>query len=70
MFTMSKISNGGSYLGEHLSKNDYYNENEKVQGQWVGKLVAEFGLEGKTIDVGDITFDNLRQGLMPDGSEK
>lgn len=67
---MSKISNGGGYLAEHLEKNDYYNENEKIQGQWVGKLAAEFGLDGKTIGSGDIVFDNLRQGLMPDGSEK
>ena len=45
VFTMAKITNGSSYLGRHLTQNDYYNEAESIVGQWVGKLALSFGLK-------------------------
>ena len=69
MFTMAKITNGSSYLGLHLTQNDYYNENESIEGQWVGKLAQSFGLN-QGIQAGDSAFENLRNNLTPDGSDK
>ena len=40
MFTCAKIKNGRTYLGKHLTANDYYTENERVSGKWIG-LAAE-----------------------------
>ena len=45
MFTMAKIMNGSSYLGNHLVANDYYCEEEKVSGQWIGKGAGRMGLK-------------------------
>lgn len=32
MFTMAKIRDGSTYLGQHLTANDYYSEHESVTG--------------------------------------
>jgi conjugative relaxase-like TrwC/TraI family protein len=69
MFTMAKITDGSTYLGNHLVQNDYYNEDEKVLGHWLGSLAADLGLDSP-ISSGDVPFENLRQNLLPDGSEK
>ncbi len=53
MFTMAKIKNGSTYLGEHLCKNDYYNKGEEnVKGKWMGKLAEYWQLSGP-IEAGD-----------------
>lgn len=67
MWTMAKIRDGSTYLGNHLTANDYYSENERVVGQWQGKLAVEFGL-AQGIEAGDEAFENLRTGRVPDGS--
>ena len=66
---MAKIRDGASYLGGHLTSNDYYNKDETVTGSWVGNLANEWGLEGKAIGAGDVAFENLRLGKTPDGKE-
>ncbi|MDR0841841.1 MAG: relaxase domain-containing protein [Acidobacteriota bacterium] len=68
MFTCAKIRNGKSYLGSHLSANDYYCENERVVGRWTGKGAEHLGLGGEPIEKDDAAFEALRRNLLPDGS--
>ena len=69
MFTMAKIKDGGTYLKNHLSANDYYSEKETVIGQWVGRGSEHLDLRGE-IEAGDPAFEALRQNRHPDGSGK
>ncbi len=59
---------GSSYLGNHLTANDYYCENEHVTGVWLGKGAEGLGISGKSIGKDDAAFEALRRNLMPDGS--
>lgn len=68
MFTCAKIKNGRTYLGNHLTANDYYCENEHVTGVWMGDGAGKLGLAGSPIGKGDAAFEALRQNLLPDGS--
>ena len=68
MFTCAKIKNGSTYLGSHLTANDYYCEHEPVGGHWVGVAADRLGLTGKSIGRGDAAFESLRKNLLPDGS--
>jgi conjugative relaxase-like TrwC/TraI family protein len=70
MFTCAKIRNGGSYLGNHLTANDYYCENENVYGKWVGLAAERLGLSGQSIGAGDAAFEALRQNRLPYGKGK
>ena len=52
------IRNGGTYLSQHLRKNDFWAEGEKqVCGQRIGQGAALLGLEGA---VTDAPFEALR----------
>jgi conjugative relaxase-like TrwC/TraI family protein len=62
MFTMAKIRNGSTYLGNHLSANDYYAEGEKVRGYWIGQGAAMLRLAG---DVESQQFEALRSNEHP-----
>ena len=53
MFTMAKIRNGSTYLGNHLRANDYYSEKEAVTGEWVGEGAGLLGIRGRKIGVKD-----------------
>lgn len=58
MITVGVIRNGGTYLSQHLRKNEYWAEGEKqVCGEWVGHAAAMLGLEGA---VTDAPFEALR----------
>lgn len=58
MITVGVIRNGGTYLSQHLRKNDYWAEGEKqVCGEWIGQGVTMLGLEGV---VTDAPFEALR----------
>ena len=58
MITVGVIRNGGTYLSQHLRKNDYWAEGEKqVCGQWNGQGSMMLGLEGV---VTDAPFEALR----------
>lgn len=70
MFTIAKIQNGATYLGDHLCANDYYCEGERVTGRWVGNLAKEWGIDDAEIGGTDKIFERLRQGFTPDGREK
>ena len=69
MWTMAKIRDGSTYLGQHLCKNDYYSKEEQVMGQWVGSIAQHWDLDGKEIKAGDKLFEGLRQGYTPDGKK-
>ena len=53
MFTMAKVKDdnttGNDFMFDHLSCNDYYSENEKIEGHWYGLLAEKFGVSGKII---------------------
>jgi len=70
MFTCKKIRSGSTYLGTHLSANDYYCEQEQVSGIWVGKGAEKLGIAGQAIGKEDPAFEALRLNQHPDGSGK
>lgn len=64
MFTMAKIRNGSTYLGQHLAANDYYSEKETVLGQWHGRGAEKLGLAA-AIHADDEAFGRLRENRHP-----
>jgi conjugative relaxase-like TrwC/TraI family protein len=63
MITARVITNGATYLAEHLRKNDYWAEGEKqVLGEWIGQGAEMLGLEGT---VEQEAFDALRLNQHP-----
>lgn len=69
MFTAAKIRDGRTYLEGHLSSNDYYSENERVTGKWVGLGAEKFGILDNSIRADDPVFENFRVNLTPDGGK-
>ncbi len=67
MITATQITDGRTYLGRHLSANDYYAEGERVQGEWFGEGAAMLGLSGL---VDKQHFDALRRNKHPFTGEK
>ena len=65
MFTCAKIRHGGTYLGNHLTANDYYCEGENVTGRWVGKGAALLKIDRIAIHAGNAAFEALRQNRIP-----
>jgi hypothetical protein len=52
MITIGIIRNGGTYLSQHLRKNDYWAEGEKeVCGEWIGEGARALGLSGEVTGV-------------------
>ena len=44
--TQTNLKNAKGYFEEHLSVGDYYAENERVRGEWLGKGAELLGLSG------------------------
>src|SRR5476649_2335490 len=44
--TQTNLKNAKGYFEEHLRVGDYYAENERVQGEWMGAGAARLGLAG------------------------
>jgi len=44
--TQTNLKNAKGYFEEHLSVGDYYAENERVHGEWMGKGAELLGLSG------------------------
>lgn len=44
--TQTNLKNAKGYFEEHLSVGDYYAENERVQGEWIGEGATLLGLSG------------------------
>ena len=68
MITVTEIRNGEGYMKHHLSRNDYYCENESVVGEWWGEGAKRLGLEG--LEVTHEAFEALRQNQHPFSGEK
>lgn len=66
---MAKIKDGENYLTKHLEHNDYYSENEKVTGKWVGRGAELLGLHGN-LKHNDSSFEALRLNLHPETWEQ
>ena len=66
MLTIRALTGGETYGSRPLSSNDYYAENEKVIGQWMGRGAEMLGLEGS---VSLEQFDAVRQGIDPGTGE-
>ena len=66
MLTIRAMSNGSGYSKQHLERNDYYAEGERVVGQWYGKGAAMLGLQN---EVSAEQFEAVRQGLHPETGE-
>jgi conjugative relaxase-like TrwC/TraI family protein len=67
MFTRAKIFGGGSYLKNHLTRNDYYAEGEKVTGHWIGHGAEWLWLDG---EVEAEQFEALRENLHPETGKR
>lgn len=61
---MAKIRDGSTYLGQHLTANDYYCEQETVTGRWHGHGAEKLGLT-EIIRADDEAFERLRENRHP-----
>jgi conjugative relaxase-like TrwC/TraI family protein len=60
--TQYKLKNAKEYFEEHLCMGDYYDEGQRVTGQWFGFGAERLGLSGK---VGAEAFLRLCENLHP-----
>ncbi|MGA3282927.1 MAG: MobF family relaxase [Verrucomicrobiota bacterium] len=60
--TQYKLTNAKEYFEEHLCVGDYYDEGQRVTGQWFGLGAERLGLSGK---VGAEAFLRLCENLHP-----
>src|SRR5262249_37092907 len=67
MLTLRAISNGAGYSSRHLEHNDYYDEQGKVTGHWLGRGAERLGLSGP---VERRAFESIREGVSPTTGEK
>jgi conjugative relaxase-like TrwC/TraI family protein len=65
--TQTNLKNAKSYFAEHLSIGDYYGENARVQGEWLGKGAVKLGLSGI---VGADEFLALCENKHPKSGER
>ena len=64
--TQYNLQNAKEYFEEHLCVGDYYDEGQKVTGQWFGVGAEKLGLSGK---VGAEAFLRLCENLHPASGE-
>jgi conjugative relaxase-like TrwC/TraI family protein len=64
--TQYNLKNAKEYFEEHLCVGDYYDEGQKVTGQWFGVGAEKLGLSGK---VGAEAFLRLCENLHPASGE-
>ncbi|MCI0540424.1 MAG: relaxase domain-containing protein [Verrucomicrobiales bacterium] len=60
--TQYSLSNAQSYFAEHLAVGDYYQEGQKVAGEWFGAGASSLGLSGR---VGEAEFLALCENQHP-----
>jgi conjugative relaxase-like TrwC/TraI family protein len=61
------LANAKQYFREHLSAGDYYSENAKVAGEWLGEGAKKLGLTGP---VDEQAFLALCEGHHPETGQK
>lgn len=54
------------YAQRHLEHNDYYDQNNRVRGEWHGRGAELLGLKG---EVRQEDFEAIREGLHPETGE-
>lgn len=47
--TQYSLRNAESYFAEHLCVGDYYEEGQRVAGEWFGQAANRLGLSGKVL---------------------
>lgn len=72
MLTISGALNAGQVQTYHKqqysnSKESYYSQGDRIEGQWQGRLAEEFGLQGA---VDEQQFARLTEGLHPKTGEQ
>jgi hypothetical protein len=45
--TQYNLTNAKKYFEEHLCVGDYYDEGQRVSGQWIGVAAEQLGLSGR-----------------------
>ena len=65
--TQYNLTNAREYFEEHLCVGDYYDEGQRVAGEWVGMGAERLGLSGK---VRADDFLRLYENQHPDTGEK
>ncbi len=65
--TQTNLRNAQSYFEEHLAVGDYYNEGEKIAGEWIGVGADTLGLSGI---VGKEAFLKLCENRHPLSNER
>jgi hypothetical protein len=50
------MRDGAQWLSNHYAANDYYCEDEKVVGTWVGRAAQSFGIARNPIQPQDPAF--------------
>jgi conjugative relaxase-like TrwC/TraI family protein len=69
MITVRCMTDGATYLSRHLCHSDYYDEQRRVQGKWLGLGAERLGLKaGSAVDAE--VFDQLRQNINPVTGER
>ena len=63
------MRDGAQWLSNHYAANDYYCEDEKGVGAWVGRGAESFGIAGAAIQPQDPAFLRIFSGLTPDGQK-
>jgi len=66
MLTIRAMSSGAGYAQRHLEQSDYYDEDRKIEGEWLGHGAELLGLEGK---VTHEQFEAIRKGADPYSGE-
>jgi conjugative relaxase-like TrwC/TraI family protein len=64
--TQCNLKNAKEYFEEHLCVGEYYEEGQRVAGQWFGEGAERLGLTGK---VGTETFLRLCENQHPTSGE-
>jgi len=68
MISVGVIRKGSTYLGQHLRKNDYWQEGERArEGEWIGAGTERLGLEGA---VEAAQFEALRVNQHPETKQR
>src|SRR6185503_3234953 len=63
--TQYSLNNAQSYFAEHLALGDYYQEGQKVAGEWFGLGAQSLGLNGKIREADFLALcenENLQSG--------
>lgn len=66
MLTIRAMTGARGYAQRHLEHNDYYDQNNRVRGEWQGRGADLLGLKG---EVRQEDFEAIREGVHPETGE-